>query len=417
MVDKTEARKITFEELRKAVEGSDVAIRVVTKLMPAGGPGDKVFPPTYEGGKYATEKRRVGDREVDTVLLDSVQSQANRMELALKAAFEQGGVKFPLLSVDFSEEFPQIGVVTALDAPHRIADAILRDSLVDGKPFRKSPEGQAFSAARVSSATALFELCPTALIFGVWDSTGPLGGMGGKFARAIVSEIVGYDAVQGVKTESRIDPLQIPLEAGPIFALESGGWTISPDAAKKDPKTGEPVFYGSAKDTKKRGKPSTINHGNITPQTILDGGGFTISHAIQTTVLSLPALRRLRFPLANSKPDAQVDQAARTALAALALTAIAYQREEGYDLRSRCLLVPADRPIFELLTGDGTAPSQFEFGTAEARSLFMQAIEAARKASLPWRDNAPIMLKPGPDLVELVRRSIAIQASSLQAES
>ena len=79
---------LTFEQLRDATAGGSVALRSVTRLQPAGGPGDKVFPPTYavEGRaehKYAAEERHVDGRVVHTVLLDSVASQANRAELAL----------------------------------------------------------------------------------------------------------------------------------------------------------------------------------------------------------------------------------------------------------------------------------------------------------------------------------------------
>jgi CRISPR-associated protein Csb1 len=53
-------QSLSFDALCNAVKGA-AAIRIVTKLEPAGGPGDKVFPPTYEGGQYAMELRRVGD--------------------------------------------------------------------------------------------------------------------------------------------------------------------------------------------------------------------------------------------------------------------------------------------------------------------------------------------------------------------
>ncbi len=87
-----------------------------------------------------------------------------------------------------------LGEITTLDAPHRIADAIFRDSMLDGEPFRDSAVGMAITDARVTHATAMYRYCPTALIFGVWDSTGPKGGSGSKFQRALVSEIVGVDA-------------------------------------------------------------------------------------------------------------------------------------------------------------------------------------------------------------------------------
>jgi CRISPR-associated protein Csb1 len=96
---------LTLEVLQDAVRGKFAAIRRVTRLEPL---GDKVYPPTYEGGEYATEARQVrnGDNDVqtvETVLLDSVQSQANRMELALLRAIDSGEIKMPLLQVDFAQ--------------------------------------------------------------------------------------------------------------------------------------------------------------------------------------------------------------------------------------------------------------------------------------------------------------------------
>jgi CRISPR-associated protein Csb1 len=62
----------TLVELKKSLAGSSAAIRRITEYQPAGGTGDKVFPPTYEGGQYATEKRLIDGAVVDCVLLDSV---------------------------------------------------------------------------------------------------------------------------------------------------------------------------------------------------------------------------------------------------------------------------------------------------------------------------------------------------------
>ena len=408
---------LTFDELKDIVQGTAAAFRVVTKLLPAGGPSDKVFPPTYEGARYATEKRLVDGVEVQTVLLDSVQSQANRMELALRSAYERGEVRFPLPVVDFSGSIPHLGKITALDAPHRVADAIFRDSQIGGRAFRDSPEGRSFTDAKPANATALFAVCPTALIFGLWDSTGPRGGAGAKFARAFVSEIVGFHATLGVKTSSRIDPLQILAEAGPIFEQANGGWTLDEAQARRDER-GNPVRYGGQDG---RGRPSGINHGNILPTIQTDdqgmplAGGVTIAYALQTTVLSLPALRKLRFPLApeaggnGQKPEA-VNVAARTLLAALALVAMVYQREDGYDLRSRCLLVPSGSPGLEVVDAAGNT-RQFQLGTTEAKETFGRAVDAVRAADLPWRPEE-IVLTPSENLVALIRRSEALWASA-----
>jgi CRISPR-associated protein Csb1 len=138
------------------------------------------------------------------------------------------------------------------------------------------------------NATVLFELCPTTLVFGMWDSTGLKGGLGAKFVRAMVSEIVGLNAEFGVKTSSRIDPAQIVLGAGPLYQAKNDGgirWMLDENEAARDRKG--PIKLG------KDGKPSEGNHGNVTPG--ITEGGVTMQKAVQTTVLSLPALRRLRF--------------------------------------------------------------------------------------------------------------------------
>jgi len=137
----TETSELSISTLREAVQ-EVVALRLITTLEPAGGPGGKLFPPTYMGGQYHLETRRVDDSEVQTVVLDSVQSQANRMELALLAARDRGELSFPLIVADFSKELPHIGRITALDASHRIADAIFRDSLLSGVRFRDSEAGR-----------------------------------------------------------------------------------------------------------------------------------------------------------------------------------------------------------------------------------------------------------------------------------
>jgi CRISPR-associated protein Csb1 len=66
------SEKLTLEILKEAVKNA-AAFRCVTEYQPIGGPGDKVFPPTYLGGVYATEARLLDGRRVPCLLLDSVQ--------------------------------------------------------------------------------------------------------------------------------------------------------------------------------------------------------------------------------------------------------------------------------------------------------------------------------------------------------
>ena len=380
---------LNLDHIKEALAGKAAAFRSVTEYQPAGGSGDKIFPPTYEGGSYATEPRYINGEEVSCVLLDSVQSQANRMELALLEEWESGRAPLPVITVDFTgDDLPKPFRVTSLEAPHRIADALLRDSELNGVMFRQSETGKRLDTLDTRNATVLFELCPTALVFGMWDSTGPRGGLGVKFQRALVSEIVGVHAKQGTRTSSRIDPAQILRSAGPVYRTRDGGWTLE---------------QSKAVDRNSRGvRPSEVNHGNIVPS-IVDGG-FTISRAVQTTVLSLPALRRLRFPIDEAGPDSRVDLTARTALAAQALFAAILVREQGADLRSRCLLHATGPVVWELLGSPGDESRKFDLPGEKALEVYQQAVEEAKGAGLPWLDQE-MVLKPSSQLLALVRQS------------
>lgn len=411
---------LSLSNLKSLVAGDGVAVRVRQRLQPAGGPGDKIFPPTYATGdnklKYAGETRRIDGQDVPCVLLDSVASQANRLEEALLSGWEQKVFNFPVIGVDFSAEagLADLGTVTSLQAPHRIADAILRDAInVQGDLlFRDMPEGKAYTDATTRNATAVYLLCPTALVFGVWDSTGPKGGLGAKFQRTLTSEIVAIGASAGRKVSSRIDPLGI--QAVPIYQRkdDESDWTIEVGEAKHD--KGKPVpFSRKSAGGGEKGKASAVNHSNITPRTDEFAGGITFDSALQTTVLSLPALRRLRFvtaldgtPLKN-RPIAE--QSARVALAALALAAVVHQRAQGYDLRSRCLLVPDGPLALEVVKGDGSVEGA-TLSIDGANALIAVAQDAASAAGLAW-DREPVKLRPAPKLVALIKKSRALAAA------
>jgi CRISPR-associated protein Csb1 len=434
-------------------------------LLPDGGDGSKVFPPTYAGGVYAIEDRRIDGRVVRCVLLDSVQSQANRMEEALQDAFLPNWRGLPTNGNDPRCDLPVIAVkvgdhdwVTSLSAPHRIHDAILRDSDIDEKKdgqkktrFRESEIGKAIRKSRLWDATAFYRYCPTTLLFGTWDSTAGEGLDSAKIPRAVVSEIIGVEITPGVRTHSRIDPLGIEKTAARIYRRKDGDW-----AAIVQDDSGEEKWIGAKSDDEiesgkgglkkfgKDGKPSDINHGNVTPDLDRFGdnrevrkqhldqlpdalrdqpvtlnykldsrdgrldtnlkvdrpsirahgvkaGGVTLAYALHTWTLSLTQLRRLRFPLNGKsyapaqKTDAQRrDEAARTVLAALALYALALQRERGYWLRSRCELIPqSDKEgepiVLEQINTDGTS---IDFGipnTGSAKELLKQACEEAKE--------------------------------------
>lgn len=407
---------MTLEELKKLVDGDAVAIRGTATLEPAGGPGDKIFPPTHAvddknkkpGAKYAFETRRIDGQDVTCVLIDSVQSQANRMEEALQALWDAKKITLPVVSVDFSDIAPEVGKVTSLTAPHRIADALLRDSLLDGQLFRLSDTGKSFTDASTKNATALFKVCPTGLVFGLWDSTGPKGGLGAKFQRALVSEIVGINAANGSKTASRIDPLNIARDAAVLYKAANGNeiWTTDPKKAVQ--KDGQAVKVGSEQ---KAGNPSAVLHGNIAPSIDAVGGGVTIDEARHTVVLSLASLRRLGFNEGASE--------ARTVLAALGLLAIFAGESRGHDLRSRCLLVPKEGSALKL---ESVAPNgkstPVELDLSAAIELYKSAVEALPnkiKFEKPAGE-AIAELTPSPKLADLVKRSRELAAAETDTE-
>jgi CRISPR-associated protein Csb1 len=418
---------MTVDQLRKLVEGDAVAIRARAVLEPAGGPGDKVFPPTHSvrdseksaGAKYAFETRRRDGHDVTCVLLDSVQSQANRMEEALQALWADKRLTLPVIEVDLSKIAPDVGKVTSLTAPHRVADALLRDSLVDGEAilFRMSKVGKSFTDASPRNAGPLFKVCPTGLVFGIWDSTGPKGGLGAKFARALTSEIVGIGAKPGVKTASRIDPAGIVTASATIYVsadpeVAGSPWThdvleAKPIDPKKPPKSEKDSALGEKWGSKeKAGKPSSINHSNVPPTIDSLAGGVTIDCAEHTVVLSLAALRRRGFTEGSSE--------ARMVLAALGLVAVLAAESRGHDLRSRCFLVPRQGQAlaFEAVARDGSStPLTLDLETALA--IYKEAVKALPPA-LKFEKDAGVplaTLAPSPKLSHLIMRSRELAAA------
>lgn len=410
---------LTFSELRDGIAGDVVGVRARNVLQPLGGAGDKVFPPTYSvpdsaETRYATENRRTGDDGVSgdavpSVVLDSVASQANRLELALLDAIRQGELAVPVTSVDFRSipELAGLDRISDYEASHRIFDALLRDSYDGQDLFRFGRAGKEVTLARPRDAAGLYYHSPHTLVFGGWDSTGPRGGLGAKYERAITSEIVAVDVVAGAKTSSRIDSTGIERDAGVLYEAAHGAWTLDAAEAITDDKN-KPKLLGAGKPGD-AGRPSQANLGNIVPSIDRKAGGVTARRIIGTTVLSFIQFRRLKFPkdVTGAPIDASrrnaAEVTARTALAALGLAAAALAFEEGFDLRSRCVLVTTGPTSFEAVGRNGAA-SRFELSAADAVKLVSEAAEHATAAGMPWRAEE-LLLRPSDRLATLIRRS------------
>lgn len=124
-----------------------VALTLTEFLEPIGGRGTTVFPATYANRGYV-----ISD---GIAVMDSVQSQANRIE----AIFKQP---------PYDKLVPQIFIndVNLLEIGHRAADAFV------GYSSANELIRQVFKAAKKSEFGPLAKFNPTSLVLGVWDSRG-----------------------------------------------------------------------------------------------------------------------------------------------------------------------------------------------------------------------------------------------------
>jgi len=399
----------TLEDLKEAIRGKGILLKRQQRLKPI--EGMKVFPASYAGDKYAHEKRyedtgkpgeQVATTTVPTVILNSVQAQANLFEASLKAAREAEKITMPMLAVDLTE----IGLpaLTLLDLPHRAADVYIQESYLGGQLFPKSADGQAYEQATPRNATGLLEICPTGLLFGIWNSRSK---MRTTFARVLRSEIVGWHADQNtVHPISRIDPLPIASEVEIYKAKQPDDtWTPFKDDAETDGK-GKPVLLPSKNPSKKQpGRPSLVGFGNVTPNAKSELGGVEIRYATESTTLSLSGVRRLRFPVAGGKDSADRNAAAWTLIVAMGLVATTYDRDSLYFLRSGCELQPDGAEAgFEIVYGDGTVKA-LKFTRQDALDFYRDAVQALTDAGFTWRTET-VMLNPGAKTLEVIRQSL-----------
>ena len=383
-----------MEPLAEAVETAS-ALRRIRRLQPAGGSGDYIAPPTYphpEKGKkwgvHSYEMRRIGGEDVRCVLLDSVQSQAARMEESLvrltkgeyRIPAAGGGGRttvardsvpaIPKVVVDFTDSagVSDIGAVSSMELPHRIFDAAIRDSLLDGRPFPETEIGIEISSATPRNASPVLKYSATSLVYGAWKSYWG-GTLAAKFQRCITSEIIGVNAQECQSPASKTDMFNVSKDV------------------KVSMKDGEMILGSGGK------KPSEYGHGSIV-STEIPRLGVTVDYAKQTTVITLAGLRRLGFQGAD-------EGAARSALAALAV--LGAEGESTYtSLRSRCdLVLDGGQSEWEVVEADGST-KPIEIGAAEA----IKWLEESSKALEPdtWK-REPTVLKPGDGLVALIQKS------------
>lgn len=353
-----------YATIRTAVADA-VGISVNATLTPLAG-GHHVLPPTYADAPHRHNMTQPDASGVAAwVSIDSAASFANRMEEQLR----RGDFGIDPLRVQVAGR-----TLSTLQLPHRAYDAILRDSSLDGRPFRDSDIGRAVIAASADDSSALLRYDPSVLLFGGWDSTGLHGNKGQerKWPAAVSVEIHGHKALPIQRAGGRIDPLGITLDAGRVIR-EGASYRLVGEGEKAPP--------GAE-------RPSEINHGNIAPT--LSPKGVLVEEISLRGALSLSRLRRYRFGA-----DAERDAAARTALTLMGVYGIAAVIDDGLDLRRDCELVAEE--LAWAIRGSGRQ-EPLVFTLAEAREALCRAL-----AEIPLA--APVVFKADDNLEQLVARS------------
>jgi CRISPR-associated protein Csb1 len=290
----TEAVTITSDMIDSWADDpkGPVALCLRQKLLPVEGEGCVIFPPTYADIGYNIDTLADGTK---LATIDSVGSQANRMEPIFKAA-KPGQPENPLAKL-----VPQIDIaygnektVSILEAGHRLGDAIIRSS-----DLREDAQKAFKLYLDVGDASGLAKLAPTSLVFGVWDSRDTQA----KLPRLVQSVIRAWD-VSELKRSAQYNPA-LDYAALEVFSEE--------DKMKSEGKAESPL----------------AQRGFVHVPATEALGGVVARGAIERTVtVNFVALRKL---------DGEKGPALRRYILGLALVAAA-EPADGF-LRQGCLLV------------------------------------------------------------------------------
>lgn len=355
--------------------GGASVLTSVTLLEPAAGPHASVAPAKFtERGNsvFAYERRFWEGRAVDAVLIDSKQSQNNRLEAAISVAIADGDEVLstvPRIELRFSDG----QVYSDIDLPHRAFDGQIRAGTINDEPTTANPEYRALRDATVSHARPLMERSPMTLLLGGWDASRKSNQ--GRYRSILVGEIIGILADQDGNRENcqskrggaRIDPLGMQIN------LADKDRKAIAEAQKHE------LSKGTYDNAMKKKQASTLGLGGI-PPALEQLGGVTCQAIIRSHVLSFAALRALRFDCETPEGDV----ACRAVLAALALDGLARSDAELL-LRANCDLVESGPAAVTLDKRYGDKEGLDALSIAEAQQLLSAALDYAKEqAGLVW---------------------------------
>ncbi len=305
-----------------------VALHLKQKLVPVEGEGGVIFPPTYADIGYCIDTLSDGTKIAQ---IDSVGSQANRMEPLFKAA-RDGEPENPLAKL-----VPQIEIeignqerVSLLDLAHRAGDAVVRSA-----PGLMEKMEEAFGTLkRTGDAEPLARLAPTSLVFGVWDSR---GSSNHKVPRLVRSLIRAYD----------VEVLHSAAQFNSVWKLLSEEQQNVLLTEEKKPKRHKRSEIGLAdapavfRNTK---LPQQIN-GQFNQEARVLGGVIPNGDIVREVTVNLVALRSLG---AASEERSQI---LRRYL--LGLTLLAATTDQEMYLREGCHLRYAGDEIWQIIPRRG----------------------------------------------------------------
>jgi CRISPR-associated protein Csb1 len=304
------------------------ALVIREHLEPVEGPDGVFFPATYA----AAEDKKVfpggynidpPDNDTNVCLVDSVGSQANRIE--------------PIFSKpEYAHLIPQVFVkagektISLLEAGHRAGDALVRCTTLQ-KDLQ-----EAFKAVLKGNAEPMARIAPTSLVFGVWDSRDTQA----KLPRLVSSTIRAFN-VRRLKRSAQYNP-----------STDYIGDKLLEDTADKALKD----LYA------KRGfvhVPATGSHGGV----------IATDGVRRDAILSLAALRLL------AASNSERTLALRRYI--LGLSLVAFTSNAATYLRQGCNLVPSEKPReFKLVHSTGqrdslslTLVDSLSFATAAANAF------------------------------------------------
>jgi len=279
-----------------------VALHLKQKLLPVEAVNDGhgvIFPPTYADIGYNIDTLSDGTRAAS---VDSVGSQANRLEPIFKAApgTDRGRWLVPQIEVVLRSEpcgncegcaggatakkkgsacrSPRKVTRSILELAHRAADAAVQSS-----PGLREMIGDAFESLRNGDAGPLCELAPTSLVFGVWDSR---GGSGEKRPRLVRSLIRAWD-VEPLHAAAQFNSVWKLLDEGQRAELEREAKAKKTELSEKGLKDAPGVF-------RKTDKVPRFRDGTPNPEARVLGGVIARGGIEREVTVNLVALRGLR---------------------------------------------------------------------------------------------------------------------------